>query len=400
MASLVEKIHQRIDEFRKDKQAQEKFNLLLDSVSLADIIWPENNPDVFGDDYLVKYRKRNCPFPLWEPEHRLAYIEERIQRISREETVEKIHPAQAFYLLTMYQVQFKPEPEPTPKKAASRKTGTAKKAKRAKAVPRKTRKSAAALEEEPRKQRIYRKLQRLKNHLSVSPELKKAKTEQELLRCLFDEFEVMTAQFFEHRRTVEAFETELELYRKPDYMHPSARKAMEEVIAENAGQRIMHSRELVRVESLEREIERLLTKMNETSDYPSLQEELTGLRREYRVLSSKNDSLVNNNIKLSNRLKTYGEADPAGLERILDAVRDRINAALKLGDNISNDALVKSIEGEIGQVRRAREYLGRALYDVGVLYLRMGERDKAIAEFRAARELGVEDADTNRLLNH
>ena len=82
------------------------------------------------------------------------------------------------------------------------------------------------------------------------------------------------------------------------------------------------------------------------------------------------------------------------------AVRDKINAALRAGVNQADDILLKNLRGEIDQLMRARVYLGRALYDIGLLYLRLGQKHKAITEFRAARELGIEDPETNQMLNH
>lgn len=54
--------------------------------------------------------------------------------------------------------------------------------------------------------------------------------------------------------------------------------------------------------------------------------------------------------------------------------------------------LIARLKKEIDQLQRARVYLGRALYDVGILYARINKRDEALTELRAARELGVEDS--------
>ena len=44
-------------------------------------------------------------------------------------------------------------------------------------------------------------------------------------------------------------------------------------------------------------------------------------------------------------------------------------------------------------------YLGKALYDLGILYLRTGEKENAVEELRAAKELGIEDPETNKIIN-
>ncbi|HMW61444.1 MAG TPA: hypothetical protein PKA91_17440, partial [Leptospiraceae bacterium] len=78
--------------------------------------------------------------------------------------------------------------------------------------------------------------------------------------------------------------------------------------------------------------------------------------------------------------------------------RDKINSALRAGIHEAPDAILKSLSDEISQLKRARLYLGRALYDIGILYHRKGDRERAKEELRAARELGVRDADVENIL--
>ena len=62
--------------------------------------------------------------------------------------------------------------------------------------------------------------------------------------------------------------------------------------------------------------------------------------------------------------------------------------------------LIVRIRREIEQLQRARIYLGKAVFDLGMLYLRLGRKEDAIAELRAARELGVNDPEANRLIEN
>jgi hypothetical protein len=61
--------------------------------------------------------------------------------------------------------------------------------------------------------------------------------------------------------------------------------------------------------------------------------------------------------------------------------------------------MIIKIKQEIEELQRARIYLGKALYDLGLLYLRLGKKENALVELKAARELGVEDPEVNRIIN-
>ena len=82
---------------------------------------------------------------------------------------------------------------------------------------------------------------------------------------------------------------------------------------------------------------------------------------------------------------------------MLDNIRDRVNGIIRSGV-LKEEILLSRIGSEVEQLQRARIYLGRALFDMGMLYLRMGKKEAAFQELRAARELGVEDPEADRFL--
>jgi len=149
-------------------------------------------------------------------------------------------------------------------------------------------------------------------------------------------------------------------------------------------------------ELLEKEVQRLTELIIENPTITVQQEELESLKKEYRLLSEKYDLLVSKNIELRNLLEQQNHVKT--LQDALNKVRDRINKILKTG-GLNEEVMIIKIKQEIEELQRARIYLGKALYDLGLLYLRLGKKENALIELRAARELGVEDPEVNRIIN-
>ncbi len=385
-------IRKKIEEFLRDGELQERFESVLEDIDLKDVIWPERRPDAFGKEFKVKLRNRVCPYPLWETEHRITYIGKKIDSIRAEG---RIHPALAFYYLSIFQEDFKPPPPA--KKPAAKKTAK-KKASKKKKVAARSRKTKEEIAREAERKRHYNRIQRIKGKLAVSPALKRARTPEERQAALLNEFQSLTVLYAERLENLENAQADLEVFRNPDYMHPELKKTMTEIVAENANLKILLNREQIRAESMEREVNRLTEQLLSQAGEGQASDGAETIRREYEILSQKYDSIVSKNIELVNRLEKFQNAK--GLEKNLDLVRDKINGILRAGVTRNDDVLLKSLRNEVDQIVRARTYLGRALYDIGMLYLRLGRKTNAIREFRAARELGVEDPETNRLLNH
>ncbi|MBE7440679.1 MAG: hypothetical protein HS115_19705 [Spirochaetales bacterium] len=91
------------------------------------------------------------------------------------------------------------------------------------------------------------------------------------------------------------------------------------------------------------------------------------------------------------------ELEKRNLRAMLEEVRSRINAALRSGQNEA--LLLRTLKQELADLQQARLHLGHALHNMGLLYLRIGQKERARRELRAARELGVEDPLTNRFLD-
>ena len=129
-----------------------------------------------------------------------------------------------------------------------------------------------------------------------------------------------------------------------------------------------------------------LHKLNKEATLP---DEYLNLKREFDLTQQKNDILVSKNIELANMLDKALSNDGLQLERILDNIKLRVNTLIR--NPYTNDAeiLITCLSKEISQLKRARIYLGSTLFDLGILYLKLGNRSAALIELRAARELGI-----------
>ncbi len=403
-------ILQKLDSFHSSPELQAEFEEVARQVWLPDLLWPERNPKAFPATFRARetaptarkaaskkksaskskaqsraVRKATGPevvYPLPDVSRRLDYVALNLDHLAR---TMRSHPAVAYLYLFLFQ-----EEHQDPGGARG---GASKK----KAQKKKT--SAAARRKEEERKLIYNKVQRLKRKLVVSPAVKRARTRHDLSVAVLAEFDSQTEAYYSGQRQIEALDIELEMHRKTLGLHSEDRKRIDELVAENANLNVRLSRERERSGGLEQELSRLAEQVLHGGPFTSesqVAEEYQQLRHDHGVLSQKYDALISKNIELSNRLERAGKA--RALEEVLNTLRDKINGVLRSGLMKNDAALLATIQGEIGQLQRARIYLGRALYDVGMLYLRAGDRKRALAELRAARELGVESADTNRLL--
>ena len=382
---MAQTLLQKLDKFQSDPKLQEEFEELARHAWLPDLLWPERRPKAFPAKFRVprggsrrKSQKAagrsDAVYPLEDLSRRLDYVALNLDQLAR---TMASHPAVAYLYLTLFQEEYAP-PE------------------KGKALP----KSAKAREKLEHNRFVYQKVQRLKRRLVVSPAVKRARNRHDLSVAVLAEFDRQTKEFYSQRSQVQSLDIELEMHRKTLGLHAEDRKRIDELVAENANLNVKLSRERERAAGIEQELSRLAEQVLHGGPFTSesqLVEEHQQLRHDHSILSQKYDALVSQNIELSNRLERMGKA--RALEEVLNTVRDKINGVLRSGLLKNDDALLASIQGEISQLQRARIYLGRALYDVGMLYLRAGDRKRALTELRAARELGVESADTNRLLN-
>ena len=366
--------------FRKDPEQRERFEEVVRQTRLEDLLWPDRQPRQFPAEFRAKQRGREVVFPLIHVDERLDYVGVQLEHMSRTMSG---HPAVAYLYLTLFQKQElagAAEWSGSPRSRSSRRAA----------------KPSAASE---KKKVLYNKVQRLKRRLVVSDPVRKARDWRALSAAVLEEMQRLTIDFYEQREKVEALEIELEMHRKTLGDHKADRNRNDELVAENTNLKISLAKEQERTRSLESELSRLTEQVLAggpvTSD-SEMAAEYAALRHDHQILSQKYDALVSKNIDLSNRLERF--ARTRGLEESLNAIRDKINSVLKSGLLKDDEALLSTLKNEITQIQRARGYLGRALYDVGMLYLRTGDRRLALVELRAARELGVEDPETNRLI--
>lgn len=414
---MVSEIKKKMKEFEKNSMLRSKFKANLQRAGLEDILWPEDKLEIYQVEFLVSIGKKKCPYPLYHHKDRLVYVTERIEDMIAGRSID--HPALAYYYLSRYQDQFKETAAEKAKteaeKAKNSNLKTSKKSVASKKTARKTAKKTVkksvetavepelspaekrAAEKRKEKQIIYNKLQKLKGRLSAPRSLKRARDDQSRVEEVFSSFRQLTKEYYRMLQNYRTLESELEFYRNPDYLHSDGKKKLQELQAENADLRSSLSRELNRAEMLEREVSRLAEQIVSSPVFTGQEsQELEELRTEYNILSQKYDAIVSRNIELSNSLEKANRVK--SLEAILDNIRERINQALR-NPVTGEDARLHAIKQEISQLQRARMYLGKALYDIGIIYLRLGHTRNAISELRAARELGVEDPETNRILN-
>lgn len=390
MIKLTKTVQAKLEKFLEDAEIQSRFGQALEKVSVYDIIRPQNNPGSCGAEFQVKIRGFSAPYPLLDDELRIHFIEQKINALLKRDELEALSHILIYFYLSLYQKNFKVAPRTPSRKKTGKKSSRKKTARKTKVV------------EDPqatRLKRLHGRLQKIIGRLTVPPSLKKARTPEALVDALLWELRSMDGRWLEQKGRLETLTREVAMYRDPDYMHPEIKRTMNEIIDESTRNKIALNREMQRANTLEREVNHLAEQIISLPllSHEQHSEEIDGLRREYTALSQKYDALVNKNIDLVNRLEKMEKSK--SLDQILDMIRDKINGVIRAGVREPDSVLLKKIESEVEQLKRFRLYLGRALYDVGVLYLRIGRKGPAIREFRAARELGIEDSEINRLLN-
>lgn len=391
-----------------DPELRARFDEELARVELEDVLWPERRPEAFARPFRMqppealrkakgRSAKKTTPskskpaaeivYPLADPLRRIQYAERKIEQLTRHPT---LHPALAYLYIAQFQAEFGLPPA---------KRGQAASKEQAAPDPTTSPGSGRIRLDDKRARQLYNKAAQLKKKLSVSKRILAAKSVPELEQAIFAEFARFSHEYVMLQEQNKNLELELEVRRENlDEAPGTVRRSAEDLAIENESLREQLEYENGRVERLEEQLGRLTEQLSAgvfQSD-SEIAEEYSALRQEYGALSQKYDALVSKNIELSNHLDRVTRA--RALEEILNSIRDKINGVLRSGMIQDDEALLHAIQGEIAQLQRARLYLGRALHDVGMLYLRAGDRGRALTELRAARELGVEDGETNRII--
>lgn len=385
-------LEQKLEFFQEDRDLRERFEEELLSVGLEDVLWPERNPRAYSAVFRAKRAGRETVFPLADPRRRVEYAALKLKQLNR---TQSIHPAIAFWHLTRFDEEFGVHSA-----AAARKSASARAPKKGKKkVGRKKASARGRASQAELQKAVSAKISRLKSKLVVSKTVKKARTREQLLEAVLEDLGRLTADFGRLQDQNRALELELEVRQRRVDEKDVERRSIEDLYTENVNLRAGLERETQRAQALEAQLGRLAEQMAAGATIAPESEvldEYRALRHEFSVISQKYDAVVSQNIELSNQLRRASKAQ--ALEDILNSVRDRINGVLRSGLVQDDELLLQALKGEIAQLQRARIYLGRTLYDVGMVYLRTGDRKRALVELRAARELGVEDSETNRLI--
>lgn len=368
-----------VQDFLGNPEKVKKFKDSIHGIEFNALVRPGSHSSAYKKEYLERVAGRMFPYPFLDHDFHIKCIGEHVQSAVRGDVL--LHPvlayASLFDLRSSYAAPLKKKI-----KATGRKTG-----KKGAKVAR----SQASPKDKLRKKRFLA-IQQIMNRLHVPAYVKRARTEFEIKESSVRAFEEMHGAYAGLRQKLQTLENEIITYQSPDYIHGPHKARIHELESQNSDLGLRLVKEQNRADLLESEIQRLT---DHILTQPA-EGEMESLKREYNVLSQKCDALVSRNIELSNRMKDLGRSKQ--LETILDGIRDRINGVIRSGIHEKPEAIIKSISDEIGQLQRARLYLGRALYDIGILFHRKGDRDKAKEELRAARELGVRDADVENIL--
>ncbi|MBI3394223.1 MAG: hypothetical protein HY042_00130 [Spirochaetia bacterium] len=388
MRKMTETIRKKIALFRATPGLRVKFSRAAKQAEPCDILWPEKRPAAFPKEFHVTIDRVATVYPLLDAAFKLDCIEMRVEGARRSEAP-PLNPLSAYYDLSLFQQTLAAPHNVKPKSDTKKKKGSAKKGK-------------AAVSDRP--PTPWERIEKLKDSLDVPPAVRKAEHPEDIARAVIT---LASKTGMEHsglKHVVSKLEAEIQSLRRPDYLPAAQKEIFAALTKRNQELQRLHdkaaaenAKEKIRNDFLETEVNRLAERLITSPPRDPIAQELETIRQEYSILSQKYDLLVTHNIALSNRLQQINTAKT--LEDILDLVRDKINSVIRAGVQERNDVLLRTLRGEISQLVRARTYLGRALYDLGRLYLRTGEEHRAIVELRAARELGVEDPETNRIIN-
>jgi hypothetical protein len=376
----------------KNEVLKEEFTHFVQQLSTKEILWPEEYLDSYDKKFVYQEKQRKLiPF-LKSHLEKLQYLELKIQQWIQNQTGRYEHPYITYYYLQKFLEEItKKDFDQSVNKATQEVL---------KAIKSKSKKTKHNLKENlESKENDLKKsidlINKLKKKLQVPKKWHQYNAEK-IYQELLHHFEELSIENYHTVREKINLEIELEHYKNPDFVHPSYKQDIEQYKQQIQQLQKELLQERSKNELLEKEVQRLTELIIENPTITVQQEELESLKKEYRLLSEKYDLLVSKNIELRNLLEQQNHVKT--LQDALNKVRDRINKILKTG-GLNEEVMIIKIKQEIEELQRARIYLGKALYDLGLLYLRLGKKENALIELRAARELGVEDPEVNRIIN-
>ena len=356
--------------FQQNPQQRVRFEKLVRKLPLPCILWPRYHAASFPQEFCIREQGRDCIFPLDPLTDRIHYTQIKLEELARMQ-YEELHPVLAYFILSRFEEQL--------------------------------RSLGADLKIKNKKEwlALCRQVGKQKKSLDVPYTLRQSKNYSSLCAGFLSEFQAVNKSYTKTLKRKEDAETELAAFRVELDRKQKQETSTEKLQAYNRDLRMSLKQERKVVARLEKELKRITEQIlasHHLDQSSSLVEEYQNLRQEYNLLTRKNDALVSKNIELANRVERSSRAQLYKLEEILDMIQKRINVLLQREYSEDHSVLLRSIEKEITELNRARKYLGRALYNLGLLYLRMGDSENALKELRAARELGVSDIKAEKLI--
>ncbi len=368
---MISYLQKKLEDFQQNPKLQTAFTDIIYQIPLTYILWPQYHIAYFSPKFCLRYKNKSYVYPLYALEDRLYYAQVKLKKTTRNEE-NKLHPILSYLFLHYFQEQL------------------------------------AVLEWENTSVRnknsythyLCQQVEKLKRKLDVPTRLRKAQGHQEIYVEVLANFQIISNAHDETLRKNQALQVNIEGLELAS--HQIQEQQLSEIKKmEEANSALVESNSTL-VKSIEKErrttvyikkelkrvADQFLASCHIEQKLPLL-EEYQNLRHEHNLLTQKNDTLVSNNIKLANQLKKTSQTGL--LEAILDRIRDRINIVLQKEYTDDHQVQLQVIKKEILQLERARTYLGKALYNLGVLYMKTGNTDKALQELQAAKFLGIKD---------
>ena len=357
--------------FQEDHEAKARFQKEISSLPISHILWPEQHEKSFASEFQVHIKGGICVFPLYKASERLDYAEYRLNH-STAFSQTKIEPIFSCFCLTFFEEQLhQAEADHSHFSPFNRVILRA----------------------------LIQKTKSIKKKIKVPKPLRQSSiTKDSLFHSICDKIEDMSYQLSSFNQKSDSLEEEIE---KLQIRLDSSKKKHSELQKVKLWNRRLRSalrRERRASMFLEKELDRF-AKYESMKQIPShsleLSREYFSLEKENRLLIQKNNSLMTYNLELSDLLKQLNQA--ANLETILTSIRDRINLIIRNQKIYDEQNLIQIMKDETIELRRARSYLGKVLYNLGILYLKTGDPSSGFKELRAAKQLGVSDSKVEEL---
>ena len=380
---------QKIEKFHNNPRLCSKFENIARKLPLPCILWPTLHYARFPKEFHIRYQKRNCVYPLEGLSERINYVEKKLTNPSYFVSSATLHPLLSYMYLDEFHSQLldyskskAPNPSLSPAQIDNPKRKNP------------TEQEKTFIVYPPSEISLFlRRIKQLQKTLDVPRNVRRAKGEIEITTIVLQEMQKLSEKSVQLMESNSTLEMEWDLFRfvlSHEKKHGNTNRELASInqeLSQALTKERQNSRRLH--QELQKVSEQILT-AHHLDSKSNLATEYQNLKNDYNLLFRKNDVLVSKNIELANQVKRLRSLHTHSLEHLLDAMRDRINALLKRQRNNNSTVLLRSIEKEAVPLQRARVYLAKVCYNLGILYLNSKEPHRALHELRAARELGLE----------